>query len=491
VRKPAQTALVVAAFAALAIFVTAELLNASGHNQFFLGDFHAFYCGGFTLAHGQNPYAAAPLMRCESMPQPMGLYATIPGLAVPAPFPGYVLALFAPFSFLPYPAAAVLWLALILFISVLAAIALADLTARPLLAVIAVFVTTFALIIFPLGQLTGIVLYALVAAAAALRKGKIAIAVTCLCFAALSPHVALGAFLAIFLWIKESRAAVLIAVFVLAVVDIAASGPQRALTYLTIVLPAHAGAEAGGALQYSLTWLVHAGGASRSVALRFGEACYIVMVCFGVVIAGMLARRFNDRAFVLLIPPAFALTGGTFVHLQEITLALPAALLLYSAAEQHGQRTTCTMAAVSLVLIAVPWLWVMDQPWIIVLISAVVFGIARGILWLDATRSLRASLGALGICACVMIIGARYGTQIIPKAVSAHAGALAQESWAQFVVNGSGITLTAAKAPTWIGLLLLAAACVYVLCHVNPLDVPGRSQDSGSGIALPMPKLPA
>jgi hypothetical protein len=479
VRKPVLAALVIAA---CAVFVGAELLNASRHNQFFLGDFRAFYCGGFTLVHGQNPYAAAPLMQCESTPAPFGLYATIAGLAVPAPFPGYALALFAPFSLLPYPAAAILWLALILVCSILAAIALADLTARPVLAILLVFVITYALIVFPLGQLTGIVLYALVAAAAALRRGKIALAVTCLCLSALSPHVALAAFLALFLWIKESRPAVIIAVVVLIVVDVAAGGPSQALAYFTTVLPAHAGAEAGGALQYSLTWLVHAAGASRTLALRSGEVSYAVMVCCGVIIAGMLARRFGDRAFVLLIPPAFALTGGAFVHLQEITLALPAALLLYVVARRSEERTTSILAATSLVLIAIPWLWVMDQPWIIALIAAVVFGVALGIVKLDASRSLRAALAALGICAFIMIIGARYGTQIIPKAVNPHLGALAQESWAQFVVNSGGITLIAAKAPTWIGLLLLVAAAAYAARR--------KDQSSGSGIAWPMPKLP-
>ena len=110
VRVPNNRIARAAAIAAVLLVALIELSTAS-HDRMLLGDFRAFYCGGSTLLHGENPDAAAPILHCESVPQPFGLHGARDDVALPAPFPGYTLALFAIFALLPYVAAAIAWCA--------------------------------------------------------------------------------------------------------------------------------------------------------------------------------------------------------------------------------------------------------------------------------------------------------------------------------------------------------------------------------------------
>lgn len=453
-----RTRLGTAALAAVAVFVVGLGLSDASKHGFFLGDFRAFYCAGVVLGHAQDPYAALPLMRCESVHQPFQLYTAASGLAVPAPFPGYALAFFAIFGVLPYAAAAFLWLVISIVCAVIAGIVLAKLINRPVLGMLLPFCMIYGLVVFPLGQLTSIVLCALVLAAAAIRHGNLRLTPIFLCFIALLPHVAVGIFLTLFSWLRQARAPVMVAAATLVILDLFAGGTTLALLYFTKVLPAHAHSEVAGTLQYSSTWLARAAGSSVAAALKLGDIWYGLMIIWGIVVGGLLAKKFNDNAFLVLIPPAFAVFGGVFVHIQEISLALPGALLMHS----RGDRNTRILAGGAVLLVAVPWMQAMSLPWLIVVIAIVTIGIASRTLGLGNSISLRASLGALAICACIMIVTAHYGTHVTQRPPSFNvASGLAQESWAMFVRKGVGVTLIVAKAPTWIGLLFLLAACSH------------------------------
>ena len=76
---------------------------------FVLGDFKAFYCAGSVVAHHQDPYVAQPLGTCEATRNLPWMKSHMPTGALPAPLPGYEIALFIPFALLPLPIASAVW----------------------------------------------------------------------------------------------------------------------------------------------------------------------------------------------------------------------------------------------------------------------------------------------------------------------------------------------------------------------------------------------
>ena len=61
-------------------------------------DFRAFYCAGWTVSHGGNPYRKEPLHTCERVHTDPS-YAWFARIAaLPAPVPAYDLAVFVPLS---------------------------------------------------------------------------------------------------------------------------------------------------------------------------------------------------------------------------------------------------------------------------------------------------------------------------------------------------------------------------------------------------------
>ncbi len=159
-----------------------------------LGDFRAFYCGGSTLLHGANPYTAGPLLHCEQVRQPFGLHTARDQVDLPAPFPGYALALFAIFALLPYPIAAAAWFVVLLACTALACAFTARLTERPPYAVLTLLAVAFSVAVIPYGELAPVIFAALTGGALALRRGMNAPLIAALAVIALLPHVALPVF---------------------------------------------------------------------------------------------------------------------------------------------------------------------------------------------------------------------------------------------------------------------------------------------------------
>ncbi|HEV2260789.1 MAG TPA: glycosyltransferase family 87 protein, partial [Candidatus Rubrimentiphilum sp.] len=326
-----------------------------------LGDFRAFYCGGSMVLHGNNPYFAGPLLRCEQTPQPFGLHS-VREADLPAPFPGYALLFFAIFAFLPYVIAATIWLCLLIVCTAAACVFLARLCGLSVAAVFVLIAVAYCVSVIPYGELAPIILAALTAGALALRRGFIGGATIGLAILALLPHIALPAYIAVFIWSRAMRLPVAGLIVLLVALDVAAGGPQVAVAYLVHVLPNHAASEIGFVTQYSATWMAQGFGASDRVALIAGEVSYGLAVVAGVWLAGLVAARLRDAAFLMLVPAALAVTGGSFVHYSEITLALPAALLLFS----RATGVTKMLAAIAVVCVALPWQSVVTQPLLIV-----------------------------------------------------------------------------------------------------------------------------
>jgi len=436
-----------------------------------LGDFRAFYCGGSTLLHGANPYEAGPLLHCEQVPQPFGLHTARDRVDLPAPFPGYALGLFGIVALLPYPVAAAAWFVLLLACTALACAFTSRLIDRPPYAVLILLAVAYSVAVIPYGELAPIILSALTGGALALRRGIKAPLIAAIAVIALLPNVALPVFLALFVWNRAALLPVAGICIALLAIDLAIGGPQLAISYFTRVLPNHAASEIGFITQYSMTWFAQGLGAPDRVALAAGNLSYLIAVVTGIWLAGAAARKFRDPAFLLLLPAALAVTFGSFIHYSEITLAFPAALLLF--ARTHG--TARKLAAASLVLIALPWQSIVTQPALVIPVVAGAVAIALVVMRTPVQLSLRLGLGAALFCALAIVLAWQLGPQTAPHtAGAAFDPLLAEASWAQHIsdqTSSSGIVWWIPKLPTWIGLVCLALSGAYAVTHED--DVTG------------------
>ena len=450
-RYKSLTAFIIAALAGCAILW--QLVIAGRHDALFV-DFRAFYCAGWTLAHHANPYTIEPIFSCERSAQPFGLYS----VAVPiiAPFPGYALAAWTLLSWLPYPVAAAFWLGFLIAAYAFGSILLARVCVIPVAGAIAVTALAFAVAVIPHGQLTPILLCALCGAALAVRDKRIAGATAWLAVLALAPNLALPVFAALFVFRREMRWPVVGLSIALLAVHVAVMGPQLAVAYFTRILPAHDASEIGFINQFSLTWMLAAAGVPSRIALAFGNAAYGVLCLAGIWFSGNLARRFRDPAFLLVIPAAFAVTGGSYVHYSQVLVALPAAMLLFSSSKEMR-----SFSAAATLLLAIPWLSMVSQPAILPAAVTAVAAISLITLGLNAVVTLRAAFGAAAFSASILVAAALVGPQMgTPQSPIALDAGLADASRATQIAKtgtSSGFIWWLAKLPTWIGLLLVAS----------------------------------
>jgi hypothetical protein len=444
------------------LFIAAELFFAA-RGELLFGDFRAFYCSGSALLHGTDPYAGSTLYACERTSMPFGLYAAVGDIAVPAPFPGYALAFFAIFAALPYVVACVVWLIVLLATTAGSCVALARLTGKGLAAAVSAIVVSLAVMVLPYGELTSIELCALLWLALAVRAKRLELATIAAAFAMILPHVGIPALLGLFVWEAGMRWRLVLLAAFLSAIDILPGGVHTAIAYIANVLPAHTLSEIGGVNQYGLTWVLHALGARDAIAIHAGEASFVVMLIAGVLAAGALSRQSGDRAYLPLIPPAFAVFGGSFMHYTEIIVALGAATLLAVRATPRLR----TMFSCALLLLAMPWLSIMGQPFLIFVFAIACAAIALWICDYDARTTLRLAFAGVFIAAAIDVVAFSYGPALphVPGSASVNP-ALAQASWAQFVGasrSSSGIAWWIGKAPTWIGLALLTFGCLYAV----------------------------
>jgi hypothetical protein len=323
-------------------------------------DFRGFYCAGAAVDGRRDPYRVQPLWACElaalrSNGLPLG-----DARVMPAPLPPYALTLFAAVALLPFPVAALAWLAVVLAAIVLSAALTARLTGFPLpLTVLALAPAQICESLW-LGQIVPIVICALCAAAFALRARRYGWAAAALLTATIEPHVTLPACCAAFLFVPAIRRPLAFGAATLGALSLLAVGPSAVLEYVTGVLPLHARSEiVNYGAQYSLTSLLWAYDVAPGVALHAGEASTVVFATAGIVLARRLARRFEDDAYLAAVPCAAVLLGGAYIHIHQMAIALPAVLLLASRLEaRSGWRAGLYVAIACL---AMPWLTLLAQ----------------------------------------------------------------------------------------------------------------------------------
>jgi hypothetical protein len=424
-----------------------------------LGGFAAFACGGRVLREGADPYRTEPLRACEQA-LPSYNYGAA-GVVEPAPFPPVVLLAFAPLSSLPFGAAFVLYAVLALVAIGVATWALTRLTGFSVTFVGASLVVAALYQNLKFGQLPPLVIGILCGAALLLERGRAGWAVAVAALALVEPHVAAPVLVALLVASKPARLPIVAAGVVLAGLSLVFVAPATTLEYFLNALPAHAASEVGAADQYSVTWLAHQAHVSDAVALRLGGLSYLVAATLGIILAMRLAQRFGRPAFLVLVPAAFAMIGGTFIHDIQLPIALPAALLLLAVAQGRAR----VAALVAVMGLAVSWF---DD-------STALLGLAAlaVLAWtspLAAAAPRRRVAVTLAVCAgyALVIVAFHRLPAAVAMASPAHTdvggppGELASEVWGRFVratpYGYASLRTVAEKVPLFGALLVLACA---------------------------------
>lgn len=396
-------------------------------------DFRAFVCGAQALESKHDPYLTEPLRTCEHADTAAFGLQMFDGLVLPAPLAPYALIAFAPFVAVPFPIASDLWFVLTLAAVGASVVATVRLTRLPLALVAPALIGSDAFVSVALGQIVPFVVLAICLAALAVRAQRFALAGTVIALATVEPHLALPACAALFVFERRARRSLAACALLALAVSLALAGPATCLEYVRDVLPLHALSQIDDLhLQFSLTAVLYAFGAGARASLALGTLSYIAMALAGIRVAGLLARRFEDGAFLVLLPPAFALLGGAFVHLAQMAVAIPALGLVISYTRARSAARYAAYAG--LIALAIPWASLADGPAL------------APLLWPHSIAARHVNLPASDDAA----IAERSEIDFI------HAGGYGSD-------NGPPLVAISLKVPTWFGLIALVGLSTALL----------------------------
>jgi len=321
-------------------------------------DFQAFWCGGKVLLAHANPYFNQPLHACEVASSPE-FFTHYPNLTIPDPLPAYAIALFSPLASLPFSIARVIWWILLMVCAYFSGRGIARITGMSLVTAYAASAVAILAPALILGSLAPLPIALTIWGAVTLRRKKWTAAAILLGFAMIEPHVVLPVCATAFIFVPLMRLRLLIAGLLAGAVMLLAVGPHVALSYFTVILPTHAASETNSIGQYSLSAILYHVGVPARVALEAGSVQYACFALCGLVIAGRLYRKSGELAWIVLVPAAFAVIGGAFIHLDEVAMAVPLACLV-------AMRRPGTAPTIALVLLALPFESLVNwAPWTI------------------------------------------------------------------------------------------------------------------------------
>ena len=425
------------------------------------GDFSAFYCSGAAALEHQNPYLVEPLRTCENRVQPNR--SRDAGVVTPSPLPGYDLALFGILAHLPYALAKLVWFMMLFFSLAIAAFCLTQLSGFPLAFVLLVLVPVDGVLNFTFGQVPPIVVAALSLCAYLVERRRYVPAAFVAAATLIEPHIGLPVCLAMFLFLPSCRLPFggLAVAFVAAALTV--GGLAQNLAYFTTYLPAQAQSEVVAADQFSLTAALHLLGIPAGAALTIGTISYLLMLVVGIWLARHAALAFSSESFLVVLPAAAVLMGGTYVHDVQFAAALPAALLLCA---KQRQRIG---GWIVLGLLIVPWFTFATAGHTLGLLTRFTCALALawiGILAMQSRPSIRrpgAAVGAvaafLALLALATILPHRAppaGEAIAPQYTTAQSSA--SDDWGAYLratpaLNHTSVREEFEKILLWLGLL--------------------------------------
>ena len=430
-------------------------------------DFRAFYCAGSAVVARADPYREHPLHECEQKIVLPGTSALPKDLTVPAPFPGYVLALFALLALLPFSVAVFVWIALSA-IAVGAAVVLFARATRTTIAANAIVLGyPTVMVALPLGQVTPFILLALAGTAALLQSNRPSWAGVAALGALLDPHVGLALWAGMFVGSPRSRSMLIAGAVALFAIGMCVSGPQHEWEYLRFVIPAHAAANIADGHQFSVTHFAFVTGASPTLAILLGMLWYVGALFVGIFVACRLRRRLGIGA-IAFVPTAFLVFGGTYTHLQQLEMGVPAFLLLAAAATgvRRELYSACTFVA------AMPWLTIACFPWLFV--APLVFSLLFTLELRTARQAIRLGVGSFLILCVILLSIVKWHVEhrIAPPILVGNP--LAEVSWQVFTLATYVPLepwLLVAKAPTLVAFALLLAVLLRTAAR-RPALVP-------------------
>jgi len=419
-------------------------------------DLRVGYCAGAAVDAHRDPYRVEPVRSCEHE-HPAPLIARTPNLVMPWVSPGYDLLPFAVLAHLPFDAAAFVFTLAGLAALIAATVLIARTTTTPLVYVCAALGFSAALPSLALGQTVSFELLAIAATAAALRAGRQSLAGACAAATCIEPHVGLFTCVAVGVLVPGARVALAAAIAALGALAIASTGLPIQVAYVLRDLPLQAAAQVAYPEQFSLAYALSYAGLPARAALAAGALSTLVLLVLSVGLAWRLRER--NAAFAVYLPAAGALVGGTYVHLTQIALAVPAALLMFNAADSARVRA---LAASALVLLAVPW----PYPATFKQLLPAALLVVGLLVWYVSAGSVRRTLGAAALCWLMLlsIESVPTGPPPIIVVARAAAGELATIPAAESTraPQTPEPLRFAVKLATWAGLLalLLSAAAL-------------------------------
>ena len=421
-------------------------------------DFRPIYCAGQAANAGANPYILEPLRTCEHRFATRLLRAS-PNLAMPFVMPGYDVAPARLLARLPFSASETLFTALAtlaLIASIVLVVRALDVPALPATAGLALSAGFTSI---PLGQLGTFELLAVAAAGWAFANGRDRLGAIFAAASLLEPHVGAFVVVAAFVLAPRARVALVLACVALAVVAVAFSTPREQLAYLTSYLPGQAFANVRGNEQYSLTYVAALLGAPDRLALALGSLSTLVLLIVAVPVARACVLR-GERAAIAFLPAAFAVIGGAYIHLTQIALAVPAALLLVRIARDRKEKV---VAGAALVLLAIPWPFPAQtkQLLLLSLLAAAV------VAWYVTAGAIRAVIAIVVVCWAAMFwtenhLAPADRIPVLPRYPATTPFAVEVRAWTQQVAHPTAYGL-GLKVPAWCGLLSVLACGVLVL----------------------------
>ncbi len=416
-------------------------------------DFADFYCAGAALDRGADPYRYEPLHSCEHAVNVSAAYRADPRRIVPAPLPPYDFPPFMLAARLNFSGARVIG-AIAIAAAVAASIWGLALVTAPLDVAALALLLPAGYVLLNAGQVVPFALAALVFCGVALARRQDRLAGVLAGLTLIEPHLGLPVCAAMFCWVARSRLGVLATALVLAGLGALIVGGSGVTEYVGRVLPAQAAAETGYVYQYSLTYLLASFGLPHATALIAGEFSYAAMLGLGVWLGRRVALRLDRPELIAYLPGACGVIAGPYVHMVDLSFAIPAALVLASALAGWPRN----LAVGSLCLLAVPWILV----WITKKLFLAALVVVAALL-----LRLRASAAAT-LTMFVAIAASIYLLELVPPAVFAattpglySAGDLAQQAWSAYVaqLGNENVSWFIVKLPTWIALGgMLAAA---------------------------------
>lgn len=459
-----------AAIAVTLLAVCAILFSLFAFTRFssgnLLSDFRAFYCAAGLERQRIDSYRQEPLYRCEAQSTSPALWRASGNVTDPAPLPPYALAAFVPLSLLPYAGAAALWSAVLLCAWAVVALCLRRLAGVSWTVAVCSFVFA-AMMSVSLGQIAPLAIAAVVAAAVLLEMRRFGFAGMVAAIAMIEPHVALPVCVAIFCAFSRARASMLVTSIVMLAIS-AAFGIERNVEYVASVLPAHALSDVADVGQFSATVLAHVAGFGDSLATRIGTLWYLLSCIGGIATALVLRKTTGRDAMVALIPMAFAVFGGAYVHWQQVVGAIPALMLIANYGRQRS------LYAAALVGLAIPWLYVVG--WGFLIPGAVAIG---ALLIYDIVRPpmLVESVLAAGIFLGLLLCnhGLAHGAAQAPFVAATAPNDWADASWGDYV--RARIPIGSAMffwlhVPTWLALAATLAMSVRAARAPKTLTAP-------------------